>query len=287
MNFCMKQIIGIGVCVGVLSCLTHLWRESASRDAVGNPLQLTHATQSPLRSTPAGDAGRKNKESFAELLAVLATAQEKASALASYTAILEMQEDVDGELRPLDRIHLKFRQKPFSVYMRWADNNQEVLFVEGKNDNRLLVKPAKGLAALMRVLHLDPDSPMAKQTFRYSITDSGLENLVNRIQKSYAARDDWSSVAECSVSDATVSNIDVTAYDVRFLNSDVSPDYSGSRFYFDKRSGLLIGLDNFGWSDEPQPRLIEHYRYLEINPGISLQDDDFEEANPEYEFVAR
>ncbi|MBC7966305.1 MAG: DUF1571 domain-containing protein, partial [Fuerstia sp.] len=36
-----------------------------------------------------------------------------------------------------------------------------------------------------------------------------------------------------------------------------------------------------------EPRLIERYVYHTINQDIPLQDNDFAEANPDYQFVAR
>ncbi|MBC7967183.1 MAG: DUF1571 domain-containing protein [Fuerstia sp.] len=289
-----RQFVGvILLCGGCFGSLFFLSGGSAAKDIPDGELHPTESTAptTEIDSSSATQATCSDPEDstdvFNAMRADLANAQAKASALTSYTAIMEMQEEVNGNLRPLDLIQIKIRQQPFSVYMRWSESHQEALFVDGQNDNRLLVKPTKGLAGLKRLWRLDPNCRMAKQSCRYPITDSGIEKLVSRIQDFYATRDDWASVVKCSVSDATVAKSPVTAYEIRYRDVDASPDYEGSRFCFDKSTELLIAVDNFGWSDAQEPRLIERYVYHTINQDIPLQDNDFAEANPDYQFVAR
>ena len=219
--------------------------------------------------------------------AALATAKSQAHELSSYTAILEMQEEVNGNLRAMDSIQFKLRQQPFSVYMRWTSNGQEALFVRGRNDDRLLAKPASGLASLKRLWRLNPDSRMAKRSCRYPITESGIENLVNRVHEFYAARKDWSSAVNCSVSNLNETEHVVTEYCLHFRDKSVSPDYQESRLSFDQATGLLIVVQNFGWTDDKSPRIVEHYAYRAIDRSAELRDSDFDEKNSEYEFVAR
>jgi hypothetical protein len=82
---------------------------------------------------------------FTAMQADPVNAHAKASALTSYTAMMEMHKEVNGS-------------------------------------PRLPVKPTKGLATLKRLWRLDPNSRMAKQSCRYPITDFGIEKLVSRMQ---------------------------------------------------------------------------------------------------------
>ena len=224
---------------------------------------------------------------FQHLAEHLKAARTAVEAMPGYTAILEMQEEVDDDLRPVDRIEFKARRQPFSVYMRWNDSEQEALYVHGENDNRLIVKPTKGLAAIRRVWRLDPDCRMAKQTCRYPITDVGIENLIIRIQAFYGKLNDIASLAECRMEQSQFSNNDVVIFDIKFTDKDAVPEYSASRFCFDSQTQLLIAVDNYGWSDDDNPRLVEHYFYDEIAVLPSPTDEEFTEENPEYHFVAR
>ena len=288
-----KPFVGVTLCGACIGSLFFVTAGFAAKDALEGGLRPTESTASTTEVVfpSATQTTRSNLSDsthvFSEMQADLAIAQTKAAALTSYTAIMEMQEEVNGNLRPLDRIQIKIRRQPFSVYMRWSESDQEVLFVDGQNDNRLLVKPTKGLAVMKRLWRLDPNSRMAKQSCRHPITDSGIEKLVSRIQDFYAVRDDWAAVVKCSVSDATVAESPVTAYEIRYRDIDVSPDYQVSRFCFDKSTELLIAVDNFGWSDAQEPRLIERYVFHTISQDTPLQDNDFAEENPDYQFVAR
>ena len=198
-----------------------------------------------------------------------------------------MQEEVDDELRPVDRIEFKTRREPFSVYMRWADSEQEALYVYGENKNRLIVRPTKGLAAIRRVWRLDPDCRMAKQTCRYPITDAGIENLVSRIQSFYDEHQGVDALADCRMEQSTFSHQDVVVFDIKFKEEATVPEYSSSRYCFDEQTKLLIAVDNYGWSKDSKPRLIEHYFYDQIEVLTEPNEDVFAEENPEYHFVAR
>jgi len=280
-----KKWAAIATGLSCFSLVFALTSRIAAEDAATE--RLKPAVVAVVAASTNPEAQSKNKAAFEEFQVDLAKAQIKAASLTSYTAILEMQEEVSGRLRSSDKIRIKVRHVPFSVYMHWTESGQEALFVDGENDNRLLVKPTNGLAGLRRLWRLDPGGRMAKQNCRYPITELGMEKLVARIQLFYALREDWASVAECRVSDETVADGVGKAYSIRFRDIADSPDYSDSRFRFERKTGLLIGVDNFGWSDSPDPRLIEHYFYHSINENSQLQDHDFDVENTEYEFVLR
>ena len=59
-----------------------------------------------------------------------------------YTATFSKQEYVGGSLSDNQVINLKCRHQPFSVYMKWVvgDKGQELLYVDGENDQKMLVK---------------------------------------------------------------------------------------------------------------------------------------------------
>lgn len=224
---------------------------------------------------------------FSSLQKLLNETEAAAAQYAHYTATLELQEDLQGTLQPRENIEVKVRRTPFSVYMRWERKDQEAIFVEGRNDNRMLVKPTKALAALRRIWRLDPESRMAKQSCRYPVTDSGLEKLVTRTRLFYATRNDWADHVKCYYSADNVGNVDVTVFNVHFSRT-ASPDFSRSRYFLDERRGLMIGLENYGWtSDGGEGQLAERYVYHSINSKVDLKDEDFDHENPEYSFVAR
>ena len=199
--------------------------------------------------------------------------------------ILEKQEEVNGELNDADQIDVKIRHKPFSVYMRWHDDGQEVLYVEGENDNRLLAKPTKGFAAMSKkTWRLDPESKQATRNCWYPITTLGIENLLERVKEFYHSHVDAKDGIKCRVSETDLTGTIVRVYEVRFANPDVSPDYCHSRYYFEKKTGLLVGLENYCWNKEAESPLVEKYIYRKVNTQVHLNDSDFDESNPKYAF---
>lgn len=241
-----------------------------------------------VNSLPQVERQSSSDLNFNELQSRLTVALTNAARLHSYTTVLEIQEEVNDTLRPAATVDVKIRREPFSVYMRWQDNGQEALYVHGANDNCLVVKPRSGLAIFKKVWRLDPNSRLAKQTCRYPITDSGLERLALRVQEFYGTRTDWPASITCTSSVHSVDSSDVTAFEVVFRNPEISPVYSRCRYCFDQSSGLLVALENFGWSDiNAEPRLLERYVYRSINTEANLTESDFDTDNPTYAFASR
>ncbi len=75
--------------------------------------------------------------------------------------------------------------------------------------------------------------------------------------------------------------------DSRVHDKSVSPDYLESRLSFDEGTGLLVVVQNFGWTDDESLRIVEHYAWRAIDRTATLSDGDFDEKNTDYEFVAR
>lgn len=223
---------------------------------------------------------------FIEFNRRLCIASDEAEKLGGYTAILEMQEEINGELRSTDTIGTKFRRQPFSVYMHWNGNDQEALFVDGQNNNRMFVKPTRALMVIRRVWNLEPGGAMAMRTSRYPITDSGVERLTVRVVEFYKARVDQLKNLKCKVSSAKVGDRNVDVFELSFDDTSANPLYCRCRVSFDKATHLLIAVENFDWNaDRSTMRLIEKYAYLSINPNVDLTSGDFDRSNPKYAFV--
>ncbi len=253
--------------------------------------EVTQSQQPARNSPPSQPHGASSQsshtESFQRLEELLKAACEAAKAMPGYTATFELQEEVNNTLRPLETVSLKVRHQPFSVFMRWNDNGQEALYVDGQNDNRLIVKPTTGLPALRRVWRLEPESRMAMRTCRYPITEIGMEILAKRIYEFYQQHRDKSHLAAFDHADSTLLGREVKVVNVKFKDKETVPEYHSSKFCFDKENHLLVAVDNYGWSDSGEPRLIEHYLYHEIDETPTLTDEDFTEDNPTYQFVGR
>jgi len=102
-----------------------------------------------------------------------------------YSQIFQKQERIGKQLEKKEITEIKFRDplsgKPFSVYMRWLEGARlaaRVLYVEGENDNKMLVKPvgAFGFLIVSRLV----DGEDARKSGRYTLKEFGLKKGLQR-----------------------------------------------------------------------------------------------------------
>jgi hypothetical protein len=132
-----------------------------------------------LAATALGPARADATDLLAPLLADMEAAYARVT---SYTARLVRQERVGTRLRPPEEARLKF-QRPGSVYMHWITGpaaGRELLFVEGRDDGKVLVHEPRFLSNLFTLV-LAPDSPRIFQESRHPATDVGLGRLIELI----------------------------------------------------------------------------------------------------------
>ena len=94
-----------------------------------------------------------------------------------YRVTLVKQEYLEGKVQPVERIEASFQEKPFSVLMDWKEGKRlasKTLFVKGANDDKLLAMPA-GFLSLVGIQTRDPDSPAARRSSRFPITEFGIK----------------------------------------------------------------------------------------------------------------
>ncbi len=102
-------------------------------------------------------------------------------AVRDYEAIFTKQTRLDGKLSEEETIHFCFKT-PFMVYMKWIKDphkGQELVYVEGKNDNKL--RAHKGGMLSFMVVSLDPESPRAMKGSHHPVTDAGIGKLIGLV----------------------------------------------------------------------------------------------------------
>jgi Protein of unknown function (DUF1571) len=99
-----------------------------------------------------------------------------------YSCILWKQERVEGKMHNPEVVQVYFRERPFSVFMRWLEGASEAqcaLYVQGQNDDKLLALPA-GWKAVTGIWAKDPGGPEARRSSRYPITEFGIGVAMKR-----------------------------------------------------------------------------------------------------------
>jgi hypothetical protein len=151
---------------------------------------------------------------------------------------------------------------------------QEVVYVAGKNDGKMRVRPG-GLLGSVGFLSLPINDPRTRKTSKHKITEAGIGNLIEQCEMG------WELERKLKV---TAVKVGTYVYAKRRCTR-VELTHTGKAggqlkhyknvVYFDQQTNLPIRVENYGWPDEdkhPAP-LIESFSYvnLRINPGVAAE----------------
>lgn len=235
-------------------------------------------------------ASRRNVDPvLAENVALLEAGIKFLKKSPGYTATFCKREVLNGALRDdLETIDLKLRHQPHSVYMKWRDSKEEVLFVEGRNGNKLRVHHV-GFKSLLGDLDIAPDSALAMTESRHPITEAGMLNLASTIL-SYRTRD-VSSPGQVTLRELPgekVGGRSCRCFVAEYADPHVEPTYRKTIYCLDREWSIPVSLKAYGWVNGKQPgsdeaSLFEQYEYRDIK-FCSLADADFDCCNAAYAF---
>ena len=213
-----------------------------------------------------------------------------------YTATIISQVRISGKLQPEKRIQCKIRhahefensKTPFSVYLKMLKpskiKGQEVIWIEGQNDGRLIAH-TNGMMNLKRFV-LDPRGIIAMKGNRYPIFEVGFKNLIAKM-KEFGLHD--RDFDECEVDitrDVLVDNRPCTLIQIVHPIERDHFTHHISKIYLDQDRDVLVGYEGYLWPKKPDesPPLLERYFYIDMQINVGLTDEDFSPDNPEYDF---
>lgn len=207
-----------------------------------------------------------------------------------YTAIMTKQENINGEIQEAQVMEIKFRQEPFSVYLKFRYpkriNGQEVIYIKGQNDGKAICHGV-GVQRALGTQKLDPEGFIMMKDNKYPITDIGILNLVDKLIE-VGRRD--AKFGECEVNyydeDIKVDDRDCTLIEVVHPVPRKSFQFHIARIFVDKELSLPIRYESYDWpkKEDEEPMLIEAYTYQKLKINVGLTDKDFDHKNPEYNY---
>ena len=200
----------------------------------------------------------------------------------SYTAIFHKQQRIAGQLRDEENILLKFRKKPYSLYMKWVTEpfkGSELLYIVGWNKGR--VKAHRGGLFSFIVWNLDPLDPQLMKDELRPVTSTGvgflLQTVATNMRKAIKA-------GALKFTDRGKENIfgrdtQVMAIDIHCENAE---NCDGVQYVInqDVESKIPLRIRIYGRDG----RLIEDYGYENLNLEAHLSEADFDPKNPGYDF---
>jgi hypothetical protein len=107
------------------------------------------------------------------------------STIRDYTCTFLKQELLKGKLSKEQTIFVKFRETPFSVFMKWIENPSmvdKVLYVKDFNNNKAMIKPAGILGWFVRThVNRPVDTPDAAKMSRRRLDQFGFGKALGLI----------------------------------------------------------------------------------------------------------
>lgn len=219
--------------------------------------------------------------------------------VADYECTLVKRERVGNTLNDYEYMFARVRNRktengqvvtPLSVYLRFLKpdsvKGQEVLWVEGKNNGKLLGHQGGRLGKLTPSVWLDPHGPFAMKGNRYPITEMGVENLVTKlIEKGERDR----KRDECEVQfykEAKINGRSCTLLEVKHPVPRDYFDFHIAQIYIDNELNVPVRYAAYSWPEggSDKPILLEEYTYLNMKVNVGLTDAHFDEYNKEYGF---
>jgi hypothetical protein len=193
-----------------------------------------------------------------------------------YTATLRKQERHEGQLQRSEVLDVAFREKPFSVFLRWKEGERRaaaVLYVKGENRDQLLVRPA-GFRAVAGIVARDPKGEDAKQAGRYPLTEFGIKIGMQRTLASWesAKKDNRLHVQYLGVK--KIKELGDRPCWVLRRTRYAAPEVDGiteATFYIDQESWLQVGTVLKG----EEGKLIGEYFFRDVKLNPDFPTDTF------------
>ncbi|MFP4106146.1 MAG: DUF1571 domain-containing protein [Phycisphaerae bacterium] len=196
--------------------------------------------------------------------------------ITDYITTFQKQERIDGTLGQVQAVRIKFRDEPFSVGMVWKENAplaDRLLYVHGKYNNKMLVKPKGPLALLTGTLARETDDPRAMKNSLKPVTSFGFKRNLKSLLDVYRQAKSKGDLKSEYGGVMDVAGRKAVAL-IRYLPA--KDDYPAKKtvIYIDLERLVPISVEAFNWDDE----LLARYIYSDMKFNLDLTDEDFAPA---------
>ena len=202
----------------------------------------------------------------------LCLANYRAGGHGDYTSKFMKQERIDGKLGDEQDMDVKFMRTPFSVSLHWTRNpppGDRVLYVDGKWNNQMLVRPA-GILSWVGTVIRPPAGAEAMRTTLHPVTDFGFERSLENLLAVYRQADKAGELRQEFGGYADVGGRKTIVL-VRYLPQ--SPKYPSYKTVTCIDVDTLVPMMIEGTDSEH--RLLYRYVYTDTRFNAGLTDADF------------
>jgi hypothetical protein len=199
-----------------------------------------------------------------------------------YTCLLVSQERVKGKLLPENLVEMKFREQPFSVYMRWLSPKQsagqEVAYIAGKNKGQMRVH-AVGVFGAVGFVSIDPRDKRVTEHSSHVITEAGIGNLIERFGRHWGEERRLGLKVKVDIAEYEYNKRRCWRVQTSHLERTAKAYSYRSVVYFDKQHKLPIRAEVYDWPRAGGPaggELLETFSYADLRFNLNLPDSVFD-----------
>jgi hypothetical protein len=147
---------------------------------------------------------------------------------------------------------LKVRENPFSVALKFNSpyRGRQVIYVEGENDGKMLVKP-EGFKAIVGTLSIDPHGDQALAENRHPITQAGLSSMVRLVLSQWKSELKQEDLHDVEISEDKSTG--QTCRKIQVVRSSQTPGipFHMTCLYLSQETKLPVRIENYDWPSTP------------------------------------
>ena len=189
-----------------------------------------------------------------------------------YTGTFLKQERINGKLKKTEQIDIIFKEKPFSVFMRWEQNAgscDKMLYVEGSNNNQMLVHPT-GFFTWIKSVQRDPQGQDAKKATLRTCDQFGFYRSLKSLAELYETAHKRGDLKTRSLGETKVDGRPCIALERMLPNNNKYP-YQRTVIEMDLEYLLPVKVSMYDW----QNQLMGSYVFLNLKFNNGLTDARF------------
>ena len=207
-----------------------------------------------------------------------------------YSATIVSRERIGDKLEEYQSIFVKVRHQPPSVYVYVlapeGHKGEEAIYVEGRNDGKLLGHTTGITGRIVGTVALDPQGATAMNGHRHPITELGIRHLCQRLiglgnNDVQFAESQVRFLAGLKLNDRRCTGVEVIHPVPR-----TSFQFHRLRLFVDEQLKLPVRYEQYDWPRQPggPPELVEEDNFMNVQVNQGFTDADFDPRNPRYGF---
>jgi len=184
-----------------------------------------------------------------------------------YSAILHKQERINGKLIKPQQIAFWFRERPYSILMKWQKNAvsiDKLLYVEGQENGNMFVHPTAPWSWIKSVKR----KPKCKEALQGSLKTAdefGFYKNMEYLHQVFSIAQRRNALNVKYIGEKNIHDRSTVAVEIRL--TDPGCKYKKILMHIDKQLALPVSLTFYNKQDQ----LLSSYSFekLTINPGLS------------------